>query len=273
MTLTRRAILAGAAGLATPFTTYPAAARTFDARDPANLLRAYLRMRGNGDGRLSLWFYSARVWGKPVDDVAQVMFTVSGLTYQRLTWNADGSIEQKVAGRGWYGDARTGAPLATWTNPHTGETIAPPHVKSLALQRILPDGTLALTGGNERRAYFDGRIGNHTADGDTLWLTENYVGKGAPDPAPGRVPQTSASLSTFTARIADVEGDTNEFVPCTLNYQSLGSWPAWMRMGERTGTLSWQAWGHKIAGPERGPEALRDWIEARHPGFLKSPGI
>jgi hypothetical protein len=261
-------------GLATALATRPAVARArFDARDPDNALQAYLRMRGNGDGQLALWFYTARVWAKPVDDVARVMFTVSGLTYQRLTRNPDGSIEQSAAGRGWYGDAATGAPLEQWTNPYSGETVTAPHVKSLSRQRVLPDGTLVLAAGAERRAYFDGRIGNHTVDGDTIWLTENYVGKGAADPSAGGVAPTSASLSTFTAKVADVERDSNAFVPCTLNYQSLGSWPAWMKMGEPAGTLSWQTWGHKIAGPGRGPQVLRDWIESRHPGFLKSPGI
>jgi hypothetical protein len=46
-----------------------------------------------------------------------------------------------------------------------------------------------------------------------------------------------------------------------------------MKMGDRVGTLSWQSWGHKIAGPQHGPKALREWIEAHHPGFLENPGI
>jgi hypothetical protein len=152
MTLSRRTALLGAPGVAAALATRPAAAKALDARDPANAVKAYMRMRGNGDGKLALWFYSARAWGKPIDDVAQVMFTVSGLTYQRLAWNADGSLDQKMAGRGYYGDAATGVPLETWTNPYTREQVIPPHVKSHALQRVLPDGTLTLAGERERRS-------------------------------------------------------------------------------------------------------------------------
>jgi hypothetical protein len=273
MSLSRRTALLGATGLAAALATRPGAARSLNARDPANTLQAYMRMRGNGVGRLALWFYTARAWGRPVDAVAQVMFTVSGLTYQRLAWNADGSIEQKMAGRGYYGDPATGVPLESWTNPYTLDTVTPPHVKSLALQRVLPDGKLTPVGENGTRSFFDGRVGNHTVDGDTIWLTENFIGKGAPDPARGGVAPATTSLTTFTARIEDVESESRGFVPCYLNYQSLGDWPGWMKMGGRAGMLSWQTWGHKITGTQQGPKALRDWIEAHHPGFLKDPGI
>jgi hypothetical protein len=270
MRLNRRAALAASAAAVTA-SSVRAAAKAFDARDPANLLKAYARMRGGKDGELALWYYTANAWAKPADDVARIVFRVNGLTFQRLTSRPDGGIDQKMAGRGFYGDPVTNAPLEAWTNPFNGETGTPPHVKSLALQSVQPGGKLVLAGEEGNRSYFDGRIADHTVSGDTLWLTENFVGRGRAEV--GRTAPTSSSLSTFTAKIADVENGDLDFVPCYLNYQSLGSWPAWMKMGDRPGMLSWQTWGHKVKGPADGPKALQEWIEARYPGFLADPGI
>jgi hypothetical protein len=53
MRLNRRAALAASAAAVTA-SSVRAAAKAFDARDPANLLKAYARMRGGKDGELAL---------------------------------------------------------------------------------------------------------------------------------------------------------------------------------------------------------------------------
>ena len=252
------------------------AATALRAADPANLLHTYARMRGAPKGGLALWWYTGTVWGKPVNDIARPMFLVQGLTFNRVVVKADGSIEQALTGRGWYADPMTAQPLETWTNPFTGEKIAPPHIKSLQKQFIVADATMAAREG-AAVAEFSGRIAGLTVNGDTLWLTENFLSKSKPDALRGGAVNTSSSLSTFTAKIADVENDKAAFMPCYLNYQSLGSWPAWMKLdgsdAARGGSLSWQTRGQKMRRVEDGPQELRGWIEAREPGFLKDPGI
>ena len=162
------------------------------------------------------------------------------------------------------------------TNPFTGEKVTPPHIKSLQKQIIAADATMAAREG-AAVAEFSGRIAGLTVNGDTLWLTENFLSKSKPDALRGGAVNTSSSLSTFTAKMADVENDKAVFMPCYLNYQSLGSWPAWMKLdgsdAARGGSLSWQTRGQKMRRVEDGPIELRGWIEAREPGFLKEPGI
>ncbi len=244
--------------------------------DQANLLRTYARMRGAANGGLALWWYTGTVWGKPANDISRPMFLVQGLTFNRAVVKADGSIEQALTGRGWYADPVTGQPLETWTNPFSGEKSVPPHIKSLQKQNIAADATMAAREG-AMVSEFSGSIAGLTLNGDTVWLTENFVSKSKPDAARAGAVSTSSSLSTFTAKIADVENDGATFVPCYLNYQSLGSWPAWMKMegidAARGGSLSWQTRGQKLRSVEDGPKELRDWVEARAPGFLKNPGI
>jgi hypothetical protein len=249
-----------------------AAAGRFARAEVSVPLRTYARMRGAAqDGGLALWWYMGNVWGKAPDDIARLLFKVEGLTFQRLTFRSDGGIEQRMTGRGWYADAGSGQPLETWTNPFTGEALTPPHIRSLAKQSISPQGAMAVED-PARVEKFEGTIGGFAENGDTVWMTENFMAKTRPDPTTGAVGTTS-SLSTFTARIAEVEDAGVDFVPCYLNYQSLGAWPAWLKMGARPGVLSWQTYGRKVRGPDEGPAALRAWIEARDPGFLKDPGI
>lgn len=265
--MNRRTLLSGFVA-----TTAVIARKNAGAAATANALATYARMRGGKNGALSLWWYTGTVWGKPTDDIARPMFQVQGLTFQRLTLNPDGTLDQKMAGRGFYADTVTGQPLEAWLNPFTNKSHTPPHVKSLALQTVKANGELNVRE-PERIDTFVGRVGELTTNGDTIWMTENFLSKSKPDTKRNGAVSTTSSLSTFTAKIADVENDTLPFVPCTLNYQSLGSWPAWMEMGDQPGVLSWQTRGHKVRGPDNGPKELRDWIEAKHPGFLKDPGI
>ncbi|MBL8628453.1 MAG: DUF1838 family protein, partial [Rhodospirillaceae bacterium] len=234
------------------------------------VMQTYARMRGAPNSGLALWWYTGTVWGKQPDEMARPLFRVQGLTFNRITRAPDGSITQKLTGRGWYADVKTGAPLDTFTNPLTGERLTPPHIKSLQTQIIAADGTMPPRD-EPTLDTFDGRIGDLTVSGDTIWLTENFVAKYKPDAARGGAVNTTSSLSTFTARIKDIENTAADFVPAYLNYQSLGSWPAWMKMGAAPGVLSWQTRGQKVRGPEAAPQALREWIEARYPGFLAAP--
>lgn len=257
-------------GMAATMMMSPAAA--LDVRAASQAMAVYSRLRGGVNGGLALWWYTGTVWGKPVDDIARPLFGVQGLTFNRAVLRPDGGIDQALTGRGWYSDVETGQPLDTWTNPFTGENVTPPHIKSLSRQSVNAKGVMS-AGENDRLAVFKGDVGGLTLNGDTLWMTENFLGKSKPDAARGGIVSTTSSLSTFTAKIQDVENDKADFVPVYLNYQSLGSWPAWMNMGNRAGTLSWQTRGHKVRGPEAGPADLRAWIEARSPGFLFRPGI
>ncbi|MSO96766.1 MAG: DUF1838 domain-containing protein [Rhodospirillaceae bacterium] len=275
MDFSRRHLIAASSAWLAVSALHPAAAAA-KAADPSQLLQTYARMRGAKNSGLALWWYTGTVWGKPVNDIARPMFLVQGLTYNRAILKPDGGIEQKLTGRGWYADPATGKPLETWTNPFTAEKITPPHIKSLQTQNIGADGALAAREATQFDA-FSGGIGGLTVNGDTIWLTENFVAKTKPDATRGGAVNTTSSLSTFTSKLADVDNDGADFVPSYLNYQSLGSWPAWMKMDgaeqARGGSLSWQTRGHKVRGPQDGPADLRAWVEARHPGFLADPGI
>jgi hypothetical protein len=94
-----------------------------------------------------------------------------------------------------------------------------------------------------------------------------------PDAKRNGVVSTTSSLSTFTAKIKDVENTSIHFVPAYLNYQSMGSWPAWMKMDSTPGTLSWQTRGKKVENVDSAATDLLAWIDAKYPVFLKNPGI
>jgi hypothetical protein len=247
-------------------------AAAMNAADPSKLLQTYTRIRGGAEAGLGLWWYTGTVWGKQTDEMARPFFLVQGLTYNRVTIRPDGGIEQKLTGRGWYADIETGKPLETWTNPLTGEKLTPPHIKSMQVQQINADGTMPVRDPDVMDT-FDGEVGGLTVNGDTVWLTENFVAKYKPDAKRNGAVNTTSSLTTFTAKVKDVEDERVAFVPAYMNYQSMGAWPAWMKMGKVPGILSWQTRGQKVVNAEAGPADLRSWIETKYPGFLKTPGI
>lgn len=258
------AAFAAGAGVTRAFAVEPQA---------ASLLANYQRLRGALKGGLALWWYSGNVWGKTPDNVARVYFKVSGLTYQRLTPNADGTVTQAMTGRGFYADPVTGQPLEVWVNPLTTERLDPPHVKSYQVQQVSIDGQVTRTEAKDSLLLFEGGLSAPVTEGDSIWQTEDYVAKTKSGDTRNATQGTTSSLTTFTAKVADVMNSGADFVPCYMNYQSLSSWPTWMKMGGRPGMLSWQTFGHKVRAADVVSGLLRPWIEVRYPGFLANPGI
>jgi hypothetical protein len=269
----RNALTAGVAAVAAPAvlsTPRTAAAPSLDLTEPANKLEVYARMRGNGDGELALWWWNANVWSKLNGDIPKVLMTVEGLTFQKVTRNADGTLNQKMAGRGTFRDKDTGEPLTSWTNPVNGKTAEPDHIVSLSNTTVAREGMVRED--SDRVIEFEGGIGEVQVVGGNAYLTENFAMK-----TRGRYPGmvfTGASLTVFTADAALLADDHAAFRPCNMNYQSPGSFRPWIGFEDSDGIMTWQTYGQKLPrGKEDAPANMRAWVEENHPGFLDNPPI
>lgn len=267
MSVSRRSVLAAAAvAVAKP---QPASA-ALDLTKPANKLEVYARMRGNADAQLSLWWWKANVWAKMHNDIAKILCLVEGLTFQRITRNADGTLDQKMTGRGTFRDAQTGGPLTNWVNPDNGHRAKPDHVVSLNHETITADGIQREQ--SDRVVAFEGGISNPEVVGNNVYLTENFVVKSR-TATPGEY-RTGSSLTVFTGDAAAMADDNAIFRPCNFNYQSPGSFRPWMGYDNGKGILTWQTVGQKLRrGVDDAPDGVRGWVEATYPGFLENPPI
>lgn len=269
MNVSRRTVLAATAAAAAVVKPRPASA-ALGLTDPANKLEVYARMRGNADGELALWWWKANVWAKMNDDIAKIVCLAEGLTFQRITRNANGTLDQKMAGRGTFQDARTGAPLTEWLNPDNGHTDEPDPIVSLNHETITPAGIQREE--SDRVIAFKGSISDPQVVGNNVYLTENFVVKSR-TATPGQY-RTGSSLTVFTGDAAAMADDDAAFRPCNLNYQNPGNFRPWMGYDNNKGILTWQTFGQKLRrGVDDAPDAIRGWVRDTYPGFLESPPI
>jgi hypothetical protein len=277
-TLTRRESLlssAVVAGAVSPGT----------AADIPDKVKIYQRARGAPKGQMALHWYSGRYWGKRAMQAAIQFFRVDGFSFNKMVLNADGSLSQDMVEVGFWLDPVGGFLLDDWTNPYNGLSCRPQHYKSAQSMTFGPDGRAVRNGATPPGMKFAGKITEPVVQGDTVWIGEDLIVEAIrppPEPKPNQpvdpstvLPpiMTATSLVTYTMKASDLRKSDNTWLPSTMNYQTMGNWYPWMRMGYETGQCMFQLTGCKLRSLDEIPPALRGLIEQRHPGFLKDPGI
>jgi hypothetical protein len=272
--VTRRSVLAG---VATASFVRPALAGNKYTQDK---LGVYSRVRGAPRGQPGIWWYTGKLWGKRNLDSAVQFFRVDGLSFNRMEMKDDGTLSQKMVEVGFWNDPITGKPADEWINPINGLPCKPKHYKSSQAFTFTPDGHAKRSSESPNIQFFKGTIGEPVISGDTLWIAEELLLKATPPPAQGDDPLmnvgpviTSTSLVTYTSKAKDLETPETQWVASTMNYQTMGSWYPWMRMGNEPGNLMFQLVGRKLRRSDEMPLALQALINERHPGFLENPGV
>jgi hypothetical protein len=99
--------------------------QTIDFRDPAQNLRAFVKVMGNLDSSVETvsWFGGDLFAVTAPDKPLQKMFGVEGMGVLRTEPQADGTYRIFNRECAFYSDPFTGAYLDTWTNPFTGEEV------------------------------------------------------------------------------------------------------------------------------------------------------
>jgi len=279
--LDRREALIGAAALAAGISTAQAKSLNLDLTQTVDSYRAYVKMRGAGEGKLALWWYTGTVWLKVDDQVPQQVMTIDGFSFQRLSMKPDGSMVQLMSEVGYFKDADGKAILDTWINPFNGEICKVRHYKSQQTIIAKPDTSLTgEEGGRMDARAMKGRIGPASVNGDQVWIPENFGTRFLIPKREGVDPKedlgdsiANASLAVFTAKVSDVQNADLESAPSTLHFQNLGPQRPWMRFGKSNVAQTWQLFGHKIASLDALPAPLRARFEKDYPGWLAEPGI
>jgi hypothetical protein len=276
----RRSILGAGASLLAAGLVTPVAAVTskIDFTDTLTMKRAYARMRGLAPDKVAMWWYSGTIYGQRHFEVQEPLIRMEGFSFNKVKVTEDGKLQQTISEAGYYSDLKTGEILTDWVNPLNGQKCKPRHYT--LVQNILSDETsFKLTDSNLQPLDTRGKVGPANIIGDTVWIAEVFSNKyvvpkregrdAMEDPGPFLV---RSSLSTFSAKIPDLEGN-EEFVPAQLAYQSYGGFVPWMRMGREVATMNTVLMGKKVKSPNEMPKSLRERYEADHPGWLADPKI
>lgn len=237
---------------------------TPDLDDPAQHLRAYVRMRGSADGSLVAevtqgYVYALLPTGRP-----RLLWQSRGFQLSRYRQEADGAWNCHSNYFGTFADAASGAPIGEWDNPFTGRrdtlppTIYGPMDYVLTASRTLVKPTPA-----ERAAALAERgVRRWTRTGDMVSILDEL---GPPGDA-NRPPDLD--LVTLSARAADLANPALASVPSQTAFGAVEPWREWMRMESRPGMLLWHLQGTKVRGVDALPAELLAAAEARRPGFV-----
>jgi hypothetical protein len=235
-------------------------------------LDAHVKMRCNLRGDRTYWYYSGTVFGNEFGKSTQPMLGVEGISFSVLEKLPEGRFRYSLTEAGYYLDLATLSIRDEVVNPFTGEKYRPEHYLSSQKNLFWPDLSVtpdmkAPPPGLEYR----GEITPVRVFRDVIWSAEDLfvrlplAGTAAGSDEPAFTVQTS--LATLTADRREVLDPDIDFVPCQLNYQTLGTFREWMGMGQRPGMISWRMVGTKCTVREL-PGHLAERIARDHKGFF-----
>jgi hypothetical protein len=234
----------------------------------ADPLLTHVRIRGHQDGRRVFFAYHGTFYAQVTGQRTVPMFHIEGASSARMLRQPDGSYVYQLKEAGWFCDLEGREVVTEAVNPLNGKTVRPKHYASGQRTRFSTDAKVAPEDALPPGIEYVGYIGRPTADQDLVWTTEELLVRSPGTPPSGK-PRVQTSLATFSANRADLERAPDAFVPCRLNYQTLGSFLAWMDMGEVPGVITWRLAGRKTDKVEELPAALRARIEREHPEVLQ----
>jgi hypothetical protein len=243
----------------------PPAAGLPDLDDPAQHLRAYVRMRGSEDGQLVAEVTQGFVFALLPGGRPQLLCQSRGFQLSRYRHDADGAWTCNSNYFGTFADATTGAPILEWDNPFTRrrDTLKPTVYGPMDYV-LTPSGTLVNpTPAQRAAALAERRVRRWTQVGDLVTILDEL---GPPDDA---AKPPDLDLVSLSARAADLADTSLASVPSQIAFGAVEPWRDWMRMDSRPGMLWWHLHSTKVAGLAEVPVELQRAAEAAKPGFVE----
>ncbi len=256
------------AGLAAAAGPVPADTRPrgrIDLDDPAQHLRAYVRMRGSSDASLVAevtqgFVYALLPTGRP-----RLLFQSRGFQLSRYREAPDGAWVCRSRYFGTLAEPASGDPIEHWDNPFTGRrddvkpTIYGPMDYVLTASRTLVNPSPA----ERAEALAAPRVRRWTQIGDLVTIDDEL---GPADDAGNKPPDFD--IVSISARSGDLANEALASVPSQTAFGAVEPWREWMRMGAAPGMLLWHLQSSKVAGVEAVPMELRRVAEAKRPGLI-----
>jgi Protein of unknown function (DUF1838) len=254
-----------------------AAASRIDFTDPAQNLRAFMRLTADLDPNKEStgWFGGhifAVVDGKPL----QMLCGVEGFGVMRVAPQKDGTYRVFNRELAFYKDPKTDEFVDQWTNPLTGETceVSPIHNRTVTAT-VAPvvrqdfDGHMVERPFNPSWTFLDGQVFQvfelHAAFPNPMKVAE------WPRESSGPTSRIS-EIFQRTCRIADLDNPALTSVPSTGTWTRVGPWLPWMLMGQAPGHILYRTFIKKLGTSAKLPTALLERTKARFPEFLRAPG-
>jgi hypothetical protein len=239
--------------------------------DSRDRLTALAKMRGSTNGQLTIgWVMGTRY--AVVDSRAIPMLGILAGTfsqYRRLDADTFEALTLEIA---FFTDPATGKLQATWQNPVTGQVVEVPQTR-MGPSRILmraeglevPRPVGEATGMEIRHRFADPIV-----VAGRCYVTEEIRVASEPREPGGKAFRYN-EMTTYAARVADLDDPAVTAAPVTVQFHSLVTFRPWMGFGELVGHTTARGFGGRETRLEDLPPYYLELAERYHPDVLNDP--
>jgi len=241
-----------------------------DLAGPRGLLQAYRRMRYSAGPEVTFSWMRATKYGL-ADHRPTPLFGMEIGTLARTRTTGPDSFDATALEIVFFTDLATGERIEEIINPFTGERLARP-------DSLVGPTTITYTIDGARYpaglpgAKFDIKpsIVLFAAEGDDVWVQDD-TSTTVTAADTGRLQFVLTDWSSFHCTRASLADASLASVPTQVSFNSVSSWPGWMKMGDRPGEMVSRGTGRKFARLEDMPERFRKLLGARYPELARDP--
>lgn len=241
------------------------------AAGPADLTNDFVRIRCNVPGQWGVWVYRGVLIGKAEGQLAQKLFRVEGMSFNKADKRASGGYDYALDEVGYYCDLVTGEPVSEAINVMTGKTVKVQHYRS-PQRYIFVDGSVQSTNVLPPGTTFVGEITQPMIIGERVFIGEDIFADVPATPpgdgTPGRPAQTATSMVMFSAKLQDLRSPNDRWVPSEASYGTMNTFRTWLDMGDTPGVMNMRLEMVKFQDTRGVPAWLRERIAKDHPDFF-----
>jgi hypothetical protein len=242
-----------------------ASSQPLDLTKSADLLTAYVKVRGSLDPREETVVYDEGIiYAVIPNQPIRAIFKLQMYNIARFEPNDSGYslITREMLA---YEDLQTGEILKEWKNPFTNETVEVIHVWNDPVNSTNKSSNFSIPW----TRLGDGRVCMHI---DVPLFYPSPLKK-ADWPKESRSDMyQAAELFQFFVSEKDINNRKLKSVPFDISWVRFSDFLPWMRMGERPGYLMYSSRGWKVRGGfEALPAKIKDFVNANHPEYRHAP--
>jgi hypothetical protein len=244
---------------------HTAASQPLDLAKPADLLTAYVKVRGSLDPKEETVVYDEGIiYAVIPNQPIRAIFKLQMYNIARFEPNDSGYslITREMLA---YEDLQTGEILKEWKNPFTGETVEVIHVWNDPVNSTNRSASFSIPW----TRLGDGRICMHI---DVPLFYPSPLKK-AEWPKESRSDMyQAAELFQFFVSEKDINNRKLKSVPFDISWVRFSDFLPWMKMGDKPGYLMYSSRGWKVKGGfEALPAKIKDFVNANHPEYAHAP--
>jgi len=277
------ALLGACAQPAPDSSSAPTPREPIDFSDPAQSLRAFIKLMGNLDPAVETpsWFGGTLFADFRRDRPLKPLMGVEGFGVLRTERQPDGSYRVFNRELAFYTDLKTGEYLDTWINPFTKEEcdVKPIHNMQVNAHMIVSEKY-----GTAIEMDFDGNLLEvplplvWQSFGDKLFsefaVHTMFPNELKPDVWPRESSGPVVRIAEIFQRIADLAELENPDVTSadySGTWTRVGPWLPWMRQGQADGNLVFSTFMTKLKSADELSPRFRQQIETRLPEYFVAP--